>query len=83
MVTAALIALIENGLELTMRRRRNRKLWNLTIDKFAGYVAREGSVKTLAHVFSEGRKFRMSITVAHQDCKPCEGIEPSQGLRGS
>jgi hypothetical protein len=50
-----------------MRRRRNRKLCNLTIDEFAGYVANEGSVKTLAHVFSEGHKFRMSMTVAHQD----------------
>ena len=41
--------------------------WNLTIDEFAGCVANEGSVKTLAHVFSEGRKFKMSMTVAHQD----------------
>jgi len=60
-------SLVVTGLELAMRRRRNRKLWNLTIDEFAGYVANEGSVKTLAHVFSEGRKFRMSMTVAHQD----------------
>jgi hypothetical protein len=60
-------SLVLTGLELAMRRRRNRKLWNLTIDEFAGYVANEGSVKTLAHVFSEGRKFRMSMTVAHQD----------------
>ena len=59
--------LVSTGLELAMRRRTNRKLWNLTIDEFAGYVANEGSVKTLAHVFSEGRKFRMSMTVAHQD----------------
>jgi hypothetical protein len=60
-------SLVVTGLELAMRRRRNRKLWNLTIDEFAGYVANEGSVKTLAHVFSEGRKFKMSMTVAHQD----------------
>jgi len=60
-------SLVVTGLELAMRRRRNHKLWNLTIDEFAGYVANEGSVKTLAHVFSEGRKFRMSMTVAHQD----------------
>jgi len=60
-------SLVVTGLELAMRRRRNRKLWNLTMDEFAGYVANEGSVKTLAHVFSEGRKFRMSMTVAHQD----------------
>ena len=60
-------SLVVTGLELAMRRRRNRQLWNLTIDEFAGYVANEGSVKTLAHVFSEGRKFRMSMTVAHQD----------------
>jgi hypothetical protein len=60
-------SLMVTGLELAMRRRQNRKLWNLTIDEFAGYVANEGSVKTLAHVFSEGRKFRMSMTVAHQD----------------
>jgi hypothetical protein len=60
-------SLVVTGLEMAMRRRRNRRLWNLTIDEFAGYVANEGSVKTLAHVFSEGRKFRMSMTVAHQD----------------
>ena len=60
-------SLVVTGLELAMRRRRNHKLWNLTIDEFAGYVANEGSVKTLAHVFSEGRKFRTSMTVAHQD----------------
>ena len=60
-------SLMVTGMELAMRRRKNRKLWNLTIDEFAGYVANEGSVKTLAHVFSEGRKFRMGMTVAHQD----------------
>ncbi len=60
-------SLVVTGLELAMRRRQKRTLWNLTIDEFAGYVANEGSVKTLAHVFSEGRKFRMSMTVAHQD----------------
>jgi hypothetical protein len=59
--------LVTTGLELAMRRRKTRELWNLTIDEFAGYVANEGSTKTLAHVFSEGRKFRMSMTVAHQD----------------
>jgi len=60
-------SLVVTGLELAMRRRKKRKLWNLTIDEFAGYVANEGSIKTLAHVFSEGRKFRTSMTVAHQD----------------
>jgi hypothetical protein len=59
--------LVTTGLERAMRRRKNQDLWNLTIDEFAGYVANEGSVQTLAHVFSEGRKFRMSMTVAHQD----------------
>ena len=63
-------SLMVTGMELAMRRRKNRKLWNLTIDEFAGYVANEGSVKTLAHVFSEGRKFRMSMTVAYQDLVP-------------
>ncbi|MGC9395650.1 MAG: type IV secretory system conjugative DNA transfer family protein [Anaerolineae bacterium] len=60
-------SLVVTSLELAMRRRKKRTLWNLTIDEFAGYVANEGSVKTLAHVFSEGRKFKMSMTVAHQD----------------
>jgi len=68
-------SLVVTGLEMAMRRRRNRRLWNLTIDEFARYVANEGSVKTLAlrlgsgqaHVLSEGRKFQMSMTVAHQD----------------
>ena len=60
-------SLVTTGLERAMRRRNKRTLWNLTIDEFAGYVANEGSVQTLSHVFSEGRKFRMSMTVAHQD----------------
>lgn len=60
-------SLVTTGLERAMRRRQNRNLWNLVIDEFAGYVANEGSVKSLAHVFSEGRKFRLSMTVAHQD----------------
>ena len=60
-------SLVTTGLERAMRRRKKRTLWNLTIDEFAGYVANEGSVQTLAHVFSEGRKFKMSMTVAHQD----------------
>jgi hypothetical protein len=38
-------SLLVTGLELAMRRWRNRKLWNLTIDEFAGYVANEGSVR--------------------------------------
>jgi len=37
--------------ELAMRRRQNRKLWNLTIHEFDGYVANEGSVKTLPTFF--------------------------------
>ena len=60
-------SLVTTGLERAMRRRKKRTLWNLTIDEFAGYVANEGSVQTLSHVFSEGRKFKMSMTVAHQD----------------
>lgn len=60
-------SLVVTGLEMAMRRRTNDRLWNLTIDEFAGYVANEGSAKTLAHVLSEGRKFRMSMTVAHQN----------------
>jgi hypothetical protein len=60
-------SVIVTGLELAMRRRKNLELWNLVIDEFGGYVANEGSVKTLAHVFSEGRKFRMGMTVAHQN----------------
>lgn len=60
-------SLVTTGLERAMRRRQNRNLWNLVIDEFAGYVANEGSIKSLAHVFSEGRKFRLSMTVAHQD----------------
>ena len=60
-------SLVVTGLELAMRRRRNRNLWNLTIDEFAGYVANEASVKTMTHYFSEGRKFKMAMTVAHQD----------------
>lgn len=60
-------SLVTTGLERAMRRRRKDHLWPLVIDEFANYVANEGSIKTLAHVFSEGRKFRMSMTVAHQD----------------
>ena len=60
-------SLMVTGLELAMRRRKSQELWNLTIDEFGGYVANEGSTKTLAHVFSEGRKFRMGMTVAHQN----------------
>jgi hypothetical protein len=59
--------LITTGLEREMRRRKNRRLWNLTLDEFANYVANEGSAKTLANVFSEGRKFGLGLTVAHQD----------------
>jgi hypothetical protein len=58
------------GPELAMRRRPSWEPWNLTIDEFAGCVANEGLAKTLAHVSSEGRKFRTSITVAHQDLVP-------------
>lgn len=59
-------SLFVTGMELAMRRRRQRNLWNLTIDEFSGYVAQEGSAETLEHVLSEGRKFRMTMTVAHQ-----------------
>jgi hypothetical protein len=60
-------SLVTTGLERAMRRRKKAHIWNLTIDEFASYVANEGSIKTLAHVFSEGRKFKMAMTVAHQD----------------
>jgi hypothetical protein len=50
-----------------MHRRQNQKLWNLVIDEFAEYVANEGSMETLAHVFTQGRKFGLSLSVAHQD----------------
>ena len=59
-------SLVMTGFELAMRRRQNRKFFSLMIDEFAGYVANEGSAMTLAHVFSEGRKFGMGMTVAHQ-----------------
>jgi hypothetical protein len=59
-------SLVVTGLELAMRRRRRDNLWNLTIDEFAGYVANEGSEMTFAHVLSEGRKFGLAMTVAHQ-----------------
>ena len=59
--------LVTTGIERAMRRRSNRRLWPLTIDEFASYVANEGSVKTLSHVFSEGRKFALSMCVGHQD----------------
>ncbi len=60
-------SLVVVGLEMAMRRRKRSNLWNLVLDEFASYCANEGSEKTLAHVFSEGRKFKMSMTVAHQD----------------
>jgi hypothetical protein len=60
-------SLIVTGFELAMRRRQQQHLFNLTIDEFAGYVANEGSATTLAHVFSEGRKFKLGMTVAHQN----------------
>lgn len=59
-------SLVVTGLELGMYRRRTRRLWNLTIDEFAGYVAQEGSEMTFAHVLSQGRKFAFTMTVAHQ-----------------
>lgn len=59
-------SLVVTGLELAMRRRKEQALWNLTIDEFAGYVANEGSEMTFAHVLSEGRKFGLGMTVAHQ-----------------
>jgi len=68
-------SLVVTGLELAMRRRRNRRLWNLTIDEFAGYVANEGSVKTLAHVFSEGRKFRMRRVAIRDAAYPLRNLK--------
>jgi len=50
-----------------MRGPRNRNLWDLILDRVAVYVANRERVNTLAHVFSEGRKFRVAMTVAHQD----------------
>jgi hypothetical protein len=47
-VTNRLIgSLVVTGIELAIRIRKNKNLWNLTIDEFAGYVASEGSIKTL------------------------------------
>ena len=54
-------SLVVTGLELAMRR-RSRRLWNLTIDEFAGYMANGESVEALADVFTEGCKFRISMT---------------------
>ncbi len=59
-------SLVMTGFELAMRRRQRRDFYSLVIDEFAGYVANEGSAMTLAHVLSEGRKFGMGMTVAHQ-----------------
>ena len=47
-VTNRLIgSLVVTGIELAIRIRKNKNLWNLTIDEFAGYVASERSIKTL------------------------------------
>jgi hypothetical protein len=59
--------LVATRLQLAMRLGQPRTLWNRAVDEFAGYAADEGSLKTLAHVFSEGRRSRMSMTVTHQD----------------
>lgn len=60
-------SLVVTGLELAMRSRQRRDLWNLVIDEFAEYVASEGSLETLAQVFTAGRKYGLSLTIAHQD----------------
>jgi hypothetical protein len=39
-------SLVVTGLELAMRQRQNRALWNLTVDEFAGYVAASGLAPT-------------------------------------
>ena len=67
-----------------MRRRRNHKLWNLTIDEFAGHMANEGSAKTLTHGFLKGRKFRMR-RAAHLPGLLLPGARPrglDHGVRG-
>ena len=59
-------SLVVTGIELAMRSRQQPNLWNLVIDEFADYVSTEGSMETLAQVFTAGRKFGVSLTIAHQ-----------------
>src|SRR5579859_2362765 len=66
--TSRLIAsLVLTGFEQAMRRRQKNNLYSLVLEEFGSYCANEGSEKTLAHVFSEARKFKLGMTVAHQD----------------
>ena len=53
-------------IELLMRKRENNRLWSLTIDEFAQFMASEGSATTLAHVLSEARKYGIGLIAAHQ-----------------
>ena len=49
------------GLELAMRRRRNRKPWNLTIDEFAEYFA-----KLIGYVDAEAVKRDPKTETQHE-----------------
>src|SRR5258708_24586277 len=59
-------SLVMTSFELAMRRRETDRLWPLTIDEFAQYMANEGSVTTLAHILSEARKFGLGLCISHQ-----------------
>ena len=59
--------LFTTGIERGMRRRRTTHVWSLVIDEFAGFVANEGSVETLAHVLSESRKHGIAFFALHQN----------------
>ena len=48
------------------RRRSFTTVWSLVIDEFAGFVAKEGSVETLAHILSEARKYGLAFWASHQ-----------------
>lgn len=58
--------LVTTGIERAMRRRTTAHVWYLVIDEFAGFVANEGSVETLAHVLSEARKYGLAFWCSHQ-----------------
>jgi len=58
--------LFTTGIERAMRRRSTSHVWSLVIDEFAGFVANEGSVETLAPVLSEARKYGLAFWASHQ-----------------
>ncbi len=65
--TSCLIGyLFTTGIDGAMRRRSTSHVWYLVIDEFAGFVANEGSVETLAHVRSEARKYGLAFWASHQ-----------------